>query len=303
MGDLTSKPRIFAKNTMQKLTLIFFTLFVIACQKEIKLPPSKIPQKVVINCLFSPATTWVVYVSLSTDAASATPPIVENAKVMIFEEGQFMETLTYTEKGKYVGFSAPKTGGKYSIKVEVPHFETVSATDSVPSAVKIHDAFFTARKVTNTDGTPLFQQTILFTDPLLARNFYQIYGAFDYYLVTDTWGVFYPFYEVSSYCMNDEALNGQTVSFVTTTSITERPAVITDSLVGTRTIYLHSLSPTHFKFVKTGHIQAVNNFQGIDTWTSALAITEPQNLYSNIQGGLGIFAAYNSDTMITRYIE
>ncbi len=287
---------------MQKLTLIL-ALFMIACQKEIKLPPSKIPQKVVVNCLFSPAKPWDVFVSLSTDAANSVPPIVENATVTILKEGQFWETLTYKANGEYIGSSFPQANHHYSIEVKVPNFETVTATDSVPSAVKIQDAFFTARKVTNTEGTPLFQQTILFKDPLLEQNFYQIYGAFDYYLVTDIWGVFYPFYNVSSYCLSDEAVKGQTISFVTTTTITERPAVFTDSISGTRTIYLYSLSPTHFKFVKTGHIQTVNNFEGIDTWGSALAITEPQNIYSNIQGGLGIFAAYNSDTMVTRYIK
>ena len=291
---------------MQKFFLIF-SIFLIACQKEIKLPPPNIPQKVVVNCLFSPAKPWSVFLSLSADADNAVPPLVENATVTILKEGLFWETLSYKAKGEYVGGSVPEANHYYSIEVKVPDFDLITATDSVPSAVKIIDAFFTARKATNTANNPLFQQTVIFKDPLEQQNYYQLYGAMDYYFVTDVWGVFYPFANTASHCMNDEVINGQTISFATTTTVKDRPAgnpSIGDSTLGVRRIRLHSLSPTHFKFLKTGRIQAINNFTPTsETWTSILSVTEPQNIYSNIQGGLGIFAAYNSDTMVTRYIK
>ena len=287
---------------MQKFIFIFMLLFM-SCQKEIKLPPTQIPQKVVVNCLFSPAQNWKVYVSLSTNPNDAEPPIVENALVKVFENGQYLETLSYVEKGKYVGNKHPFEGNTYNIEVSVPNFESVTATDSIPEAVKIKDAFFTARKVLDVTGAPMLQQNIIFQDPPTKTNFYEITGALDYYFVTDIWGVFYPFKQFGAYAFSDEALAGQSVTFVTTESFTENPG-IPDSLYGSKKIFLHSLSPTHYKFLKTGHIQMANNFSGaIETWTSILSVTEPQNIYSNIQGGLGIFAAYNSDTMVTRYIK
>ena len=288
---------------MQKFIFIFMLLFM-SCQKEIKLPPAQIPQKVVVNCLFSPAKPWSVFLSLSADADNAVPPLVENATVTILKEGEFWETLSYKAKGEYVGGSVPEANHHYSIEVKVPNFDIVTATDSVPSAVKIIDAFFTARKATNTANNPLFQQTIIFKDPLEQQNYYQISGAFFYYLVSDTWGVFSPFANYASYCMTDEVVSGQYLSFVTTANISEGSHYRGDSVEGTSIIRFHSLSPTHYKFAKTGYIQAANNFAAVfETLTSTLAMTEPQNIYSNIQGGLGIFAAYNSDTMITRYIK
>ncbi len=123
------------------LCLLIFIL--IACSREVTLDPPSVPPKIVINCFFTQDSAWQV--SLYQSAAASGGSIfneVKEAQIEIYEDDKFLTTLpvfktqfavdkqrihyyTEAEGTKH----APQCGHQYTIKVKAPGFEAVTASD------------------------------------------------------------------------------------------------------------------------------------------------------------------------------
>jgi len=122
--------------------LCLSALFFSACEVDLKLDGIETQSKLVVNSLFSPDSIWIVHVSKSRNIF--TDPVgiqdVEHANVIITDEGTG-ETfhLLYMRDGYYVNkFLSPVPGTKYNIEVAAEGFKTVYSMDETPYRITIN---------------------------------------------------------------------------------------------------------------------------------------------------------------------
>ncbi|NLU40268.1 MAG: DUF4249 domain-containing protein [Bacteroidales bacterium] len=142
--------RSTSKNVI--LMVLFIGLVISGCQEryhDIELPQLK--PKLVINSIFNEGERFRVNVSANLGRNSTekyTP--VTNATVNLFENGEWVEELIGGQDtinifgdtiGKWFYFSKktlPKAGNIYRISVEAPNYEDVIAESKVPQKTIIH---------------------------------------------------------------------------------------------------------------------------------------------------------------------
>jgi hypothetical protein len=118
---------------MKKIvTLIFVLVLLNSCIKELVFDYDDVETQVVVNALFTEDEPWNVMLTLSKDAEDSTDVYVENATVSIFSDDEEI-VLNYSGDGEYTSESCPKAEITYSLKVEVPGYETITASSSVPA--------------------------------------------------------------------------------------------------------------------------------------------------------------------------
>lgn len=117
------------------LSLIISIIITPSCTRvtEITIPP--LDAELVVNAYFSPNSTWKARVSKSIGILDTTrniAPII-NAFVTIKNEStQLLDTLKFLQ-GFYVSNKKPEIGQLYTIKVEATGYKTVTASDRIPS--------------------------------------------------------------------------------------------------------------------------------------------------------------------------
>ncbi len=78
----------------QKLNSLFILLiFFSSCQKEVELKLDDSKNRLVVNCLFSPDDIFKVNVSYSLKINQTEIDFIDNAKIKLFKNNQYLETL------------------------------------------------------------------------------------------------------------------------------------------------------------------------------------------------------------------
>ena len=122
---------------MKNLIYLFCILFVTnSCVKEIEFSYNNVNSQVVVNSLFTPQEPWVVYLTYSKANGDSTETYIENASVTIESEDGTI-SLEYEGEGKYTSDSYPEENTTYTITADVPGYDVVTATSSVPSMPEV----------------------------------------------------------------------------------------------------------------------------------------------------------------------
>ncbi len=102
-----------------------------SCIRDIEFDYDEVSSQVVVNSLFTTDAPWEVLLSYSKATGDSTDQYIDNATVSICSENEEI-IPEYAGDGKYTSESYPRTGTLYTITVEVPGFETITASSSVP---------------------------------------------------------------------------------------------------------------------------------------------------------------------------
>jgi hypothetical protein len=286
-----------------------------SCQKEIELEYPTPEPKLVVNCLFSPDSLFKVRVGkILAFNDTSTSFIVENAECEIFENGVFSEKLKYQDNGFYISeFLTPKSGNTYELIVSAEGFPIVSAIDTVPYPVNIENLYFELNTLYDAlDETYFNDINIIFNDNQALYNYYQlklicerisedstmqkdnlIFEKTNDLTLLNTGLIEY---QPTLIPFSDILFNGQNY-FLTTfyklpfaMSDGENVYYETHNII----VYFNSISYQYYQYSRKMimHIrnQESDIFEGIG---------DPVEMYSNIQNGYGIFAAYcpHTDTL------
>ncbi len=114
--------------------LLIISFFLNSCSQvvEIDLPPFE--EKPVVNCLFSAGEPFRVQVGLPAKPTDTIYSKINNVNVTIIHEQQSY-FLSHQEDGFYASDDLIAGAGEtYSLKVQVPGYPEVTATDSIPKA-------------------------------------------------------------------------------------------------------------------------------------------------------------------------
>ena len=286
------------------LLLIFSALTLSNCTKEIEFDEQDIAPRIVVNSLFTNDSIWSAHISRSVGVLETTSyTTIDNASVNIFDDNaNLVTTLTHQGDGLYTSPTgvSPQPNQSYTIEASASGYESVNATNSIPSAVPIYQLDTVTS--TNSDGETILEATITFQDPPNISNYYML----EVY-VTGTWineweqdtieireplqiscddinvetvnrFNFGGFENTYLYLMlKDQNFDGENYSL--TFSVINYAELKDLDLFGE--IRLVNTSEEYFNYLKSFNMyqQTINN-----------PFATPVQVYSNINNGMGIFA-------------
>ena len=158
------------------LFTLLFSLF-IACQKVLDMNIDSQPPRLVMYAHLQPDSLVAVFISSSVHILKRDSLIAVNAKVSLYENGNFIETLTNTAFNKYVSNSfKPTIGNEYTITAEAEGYKTISGSTKIPIQTEISkiDTFTQPINNSNAGNREQFVISPTFTDPAEIGNYYCI---------------------------------------------------------------------------------------------------------------------------------
>ena len=280
-----------------------------------------------LNAILSENQPVWTQVSLAQCLDSVHPTPCDNAEVLLYVDGQFVERLSYGGDGFYFGETCAEALHEYACKVVVPGFDTLFAQTEMPEKPVVTQVEIIENATVDEEGNACPAIMISFkTDP--DKNlYYQSCIDAAFYL---------------NYYYNGEVYNSTGVKGTMYTSInTDDPVLLnegSDQLlfsneIITDTTYTlkvnasfnsHSFSShghgvEYDSIVRKGYVvvsmsgisescyhyrKSQEAYQAPDAYTNLfLGTITPINLYGNVENGLGIFAAIAPLTCDTIFIH
>ncbi len=312
-----------------KVTYLLYLLLtgaLASCQREYPLRVPSAPELLVVNSLFCQDSLWRVQVSQPrtvVDTALRFAP-VRDAQVEIWVSDSLVETLIHTGEGWYEGETFPQVGITYRLEAGAPGFPTATAEDRIPlPAASLTGYMDTTEAISRIDGTlgpsgsTWYPVYVSFLDPASEPSYYRFLGAqYDSAIYTDGSGTeilwidsMYNELEPVGYLSNDASMqrfdrdqrvlittdagvNGQQRETVllatnalfyfndsTRTSGSDNPRKILELFV-----VLYTISETYHQYA---YSLLQQGYQATDPFATH------NNVVSNVEGGLGIFAGYH----------
>lgn len=160
---------------MKSLFYLFLVLGLLtSCIKVVDIDVDQIPTQLVVNCFFTENEPFNVNVSRLAAYPDLSDRNIENANVFIFENGKQLGKLNHTKNGIYTNpLLLPIPGNSYTIKVEVEGFPIATASDSLPSKVKIIECLYTIEASRDDEGDYIDEITVSFND-IKQASFYSV---------------------------------------------------------------------------------------------------------------------------------
>jgi hypothetical protein len=295
------------------LVVLFFT----SCIKEIDYQVVNVPKQLVINSIISAYQPVCVHVSGLQSILDTSLFLIDNATVILEEKGGDVDTLTNLSKGNYVSYIYGKPGKEYLLKVQANGYPTASAVDTMPEKVPINYASRHESTTVDDWGNPHNDYTVSFSKQKGKINYYELFFI-------NQWkqdSIFWIFFESTTVIVDPIILASGKNDFNYTTflfsdaTIPEGDYTIAMKMVSGETpggsfekpiitirdkasaVVLRTVSKSYYDYRSSWekHQYFKNDSTKVEDFIFIPLVGEPQEMYSNIENGLGIFAAYNQD--------
>lgn len=302
-------------KTTVKVYLALILVLLFGCTKELDIDYPAKDSKMVLNAVIyegEPIRVNITHTLLYDNAKAF--EAVPDAKVNLYKNNEFIEELVYTDKGFFIGNHKPTKGSTYELKVEHDVYTNVSAKTTIPNELAINIIKYT---VDTTDiFNPKIHIEVQFNDDESTKDFYRIHAwhsvqnyNYDYsyddngYTEIKTIGdttkqnipivtenaLFkavlntftdgnYAYYNSEPF--SDEEFNGTSVNFDFTLS-DFNDQFRYDAVDDTIHLDFFNYSKEYVEYI-TDYMNQSNS----DDFFS-----EPVFMYSNVEGGVGIFAS------------
>jgi len=292
--------------------LIIFTIISCETYVDIEVPP--IPQKPVLNCLFTENETFRIELSLSGQVNDTSTTLINNAELLLYSNGVFIEKLQNKGKGLYLSSNKAQKGSMYTIKASIEGYQTIQASDSLPQMVPISDLYLKKKAIVNIYGGENPQVTFSIHDSLGIKNFYEI-DLFEIYMTTyyrlDKTYLDTPMYKNSAiehWLIDDPALSNEFIAGRNTTiSFSD---IVFDGKVYSLKLPLYNdgsikyyllynvCSEKYYRYKSTIDKHVFN--QGGFLYSELMIVDggNPVEMYTNVENGYGIFAGYLSQEIL-----
>lgn len=277
------------ENYLFILIIIFGITFFASCEKDVTFDFER-PAKLCLNCILNPDSTISARLTLSRDIENSTTfwP-VDDAKIVLYENGTELGTLTPKGEGNYYLNYHPKTQTKYKIAVLHPDYKNVTASTEV---LQKPDVMFTPDTLELIEHTKLYWLKInVVIHDLPGKNSYWLYEKRTVEGVTGTGGGFQnikaPFIDDFNRRTDPESKFGYVYDYYVRISDIgydgEKMTVMLEAATNI-SINIVSTDEHYDKYIKSS-VKARMNSEG------ELPFKEPVQIYSNIENGYGIFGS------------
>lgn len=258
--------------------------------------------KLVVYSYISPVDT-IIYVSVSMSApifnnSGNTPKDVTDANVVISDEEGHSTQLLYDEMINNYTVSAsvfPIMAGKtYYLKVQTPDGKIAEANCAVPFSNNTSMQFLSLDSIIDQYQNKEYILRVNFTDIPNQQNYYRIYPVVKLHNF-DNQGIRYDIYQKMYFkygdeCIDDKDKDGQTFNLSLDYFTNVDPQYSNGDVIDYFKIYLMHADKEYYEFHKS-----ISNYEGSNPFS------EPTLIYSNMNGGYGVFAAYNPYELIITY--
>jgi hypothetical protein len=308
------------------IILSLFGLFLFSCSKPVKLNLEE-PPRIVIRSLLSPGNTIEVNVSRSFSplinnqelyipdpncqgcylGIDTQKIIIKGAKVEMFEDGTLLEQLSYTNAGNYRSQYVANANHDYELKVSAEDYMPIHAETTVPRTVEMDTILFSL--LSQVDQKRTYKATITYEgEEGFNRYMFSAYSV--YYEPGYQDGSYYSLYigdrleagdigsssNIRNVIYWEETNDGQMKEKDLYFSYYDYDESINDTLSsGNDTLVFigvfQNVNKSYYLTRKT-----ITKYEESD-YDFGSFFTEPVQLYNNIEGGLGSFSAYSSDTL------
>jgi len=315
------------------LNLIILSLLgSVSCQPENGILLEASP-KIVINGLITTDSLFGVNISRSIHVVNNENDdvlLLDNARVLVYQNSAVIDSLdnrhVYFNLGAdlflpanyYSKTQYPLAGSEYEITVQVPGMEAIHAKTTIPEVVRIEKVDTTRIQLLVSEDWMCgigFLCNLKFTDPLEDENYYILYVYIYPFLETMDYVTNLPFEcddplveeyirhgsMMEGIAFSDKSINGKSYTLPISIKGDEigqpfQNPMGYQSEFHKKTIYfrLYSITREYYKYIQTLNLFYKN-------YKNPLA--DPTMVYSNIEGGYGIFAgaAVSSDSIVFYY--
>lgn len=298
-----------------KKAILFWIIGLVGCEpQDVQIDLPQRDSRLVVGSLFSEQREFSLYLRSTENILEGYKGIVPQAEILLYEDGAIKDTLDY-DSGAYRSEVFPQRGRNYAISIDVEEFENVMATSFIPkepvilSTSKI-DSIYTR------DEYIVDQFNITIQDNPNEHNFY---GMSQEFLVFDEFGqevdkVRVAYDEViNDPVLQDEGLLDAEPNFLVfddrhfdgeaykmqinhlslwsgfyTRNAGKKIVLIT---------YFRAITEDHYNYLRSLVLHEESKYS--DIWEGS---GEPVQLFTNIEGGYGIFTGYSQviDTIVVQ---
>jgi hypothetical protein len=269
--------------------------------------PEHTPQ-IVMNGHFYLNQPWKIHLSSSSGVLDSFEhsEVIKNAHAYILTSSNDTIQLLYDSLSKYYKSeqNPPQSTEKYQIFVSAPNYESIQAEDILPE--KIQASVKRVEKTTNKENEEIQKVDIEIKDDRTNENYYYmlLLSAYEdrYYHHNGDSLVFFTssHYNDSEFRTYDEVIKSDSPEVIRDGFYENKYAVFSDILFNgkshtfTLEVYSGSYALVVGSISKNTYLYLQSYYRNIN---SDGVFSEPTQLHSNIQNGLGIFAAFNIDTL------
>jgi len=308
-------PRIFICNFIVLIIILLTT----SCKKirDDLLPASN--SKLYCQSILNPDSAIRVYVGRTTGILSKDPTFINDATVVLYNNSMLLDTLAYDNNGAYISNVFPSPDNSYIIKV-IKDGIILKGSTNVPDPAPLYQPKMEFPTGYDAENQQYFGElTFTIDDDPGIENFYEvIIYTKTYNDLTNTYRYSYkndPFYVLipdkivqnegdwdyspTSLFFSDKLFNGkkQQLAFSMAAggySIVD--GVWISDLEKYGYVLLRSISREYYLYRKYYIRHSYNASINSDGIQNLLFTGEPLDMYSNVDGGLGVVAAFSSST-------
>lgn len=272
----------------------------ITCTKPYTIDFNDIDKRIVVNSFFFPDSLMKFHLSEEAsliDGANLDFKIIDKAKIIIYGDNKIIDTATNIGDGNYYSDFKPQENIRYKIEINAQGYDKVTAEDQIPTIVPID----TIQIMENSHDFYSYKVKIIFDDPGNEENYYFLYAAWkmidqnenyiwwsEAYIKTEdpAIGVWNSFsFRVPIF--SDELFNGKKYGL---TFDLDYPSYIK---YNSNSCYfdLRSISKSMYLYLKSYNQQTPKYGDDLMEYFKP-GLMEPIPIYTNVEGGLGIFAGY-----------
>jgi hypothetical protein len=290
----------------------------LSCVRELEFRIADVPNMLVVNSVMQAYEPIVVNVSSLQSIKDTTFHFIENALVTIKSENR-IDTLRYISNGNYGSNLSASPNNVYHLMVAAEGYPIASASDTIPGIATIISASMQQSHTIDEEGNPHTDFTVelskseslnlyevFFVVQSKDRDemnyqvcYYSIDVELDPVILSSSYGNTYFF-------QNDDLTNGESklrfkmVSAHNCGGHYSQYIIPTDGVVVAAV--LRSVSSSYYRYRRSWERHSLFLNDDIETEDMLLLpfIGEPQEMYSNIENGLGVFVSYSQDYFILK---
>jgi len=294
------------------ILLVICMLFFFSCTKEVEIDMPQSKKLPIVNSLFCAGDTICVSIYESVASLDGVPKIIDDALVLLYEDDNPADTLVYSENGLYVSNIIAKIGSVYRVEAFCNGHKTCYATDTVPGLPVLTGVAFRDSALIDRDGFYISNAELSINSIVTKTGYYEIKMFARYFDDYGLGGIVEELNNISFSQINntDPVLLNSEVTFLDYSILLfSNNLFLNESYVLPVYYYdlnnqwsndysdydlivsMRAVSANYYKYKCSEIIQ---NFDGnglFQQWNNLSAM--PTSLYSNVENGFGIFAAYS----------
>jgi hypothetical protein len=278
---------MFSKNikSLGQLILAMFSAMILfaSCETDADIPLPEVDPKIVINCFISDEIEVIKAAVFKSDPVfsdnDGNYPYagkVEEDMYVVISNGSITAELIFNPQTEFYEVGTDVfplvAGGNYTLTVTAPDGETVSANTTIPvNAPIVQSSSFTQEQISNDFYGEQTRVTIkqTLTDPSSSFDYYRFYYVLQDQFLTNMY--------VGEDYADDNSLDGNLLY-----NEHELTAYYgSDNPITSIKAFVIRGSEEYQRFHKTVYNQSPGD-----------PFSEPSIIYSNVDGGLGVFAGY-----------